>query len=327
MDFEGFLQQLAAMMARPSVVNLPKLTDSKDVPLVMLPHGNGSYTAFDPKPILSSYKSRPDRRSGVAILKNVHSFVEWYNRHSAKESVIFAEIDPTGVSITDQKLRAIIDYHEEGEESIDPTSPRKARHCEFGAVYPFPWSLEMTTWHAVSRKPMGQIEMAEFIERHIDDVIVPPIKQGSGGDMVIITDDPEIDRVIGRLDVTLATPTDLMLLARGISMHAESKATQKYNHSTGESSLSFEEEHKAAQGGSESVRVPNFFLIAIPIFVGMESPVLMGVHLRYRLKAGVVTWFMEVHRVDRIIKHAVENVIETVAKETSAPVFIGMAKS
>lgn len=320
-EIDNILKTYTENLARPNIMKVTDRVTGIEFPIASVPNGEGGWHISSVKNLAAEYHPRPERRTGYAIHKDINSFNEWVNRFKDEETTIFAEIDPTGATLTGQTLRAIIDYHEHGPENIDSPKDSRARHCQFGAVYPFPWSLELQAWHKISGKAMTQVELAEFIERHIDDVILPPVKV-KNGELDRTTGDDAIDRVITRPDMTLATPADLLALAKGISVFSEAKAEQRYNHSTGEVSLGFSTQHK-----SENFKVPNFMLLSMPVFVGMAQPVLMGCHIRYRVREEKVTWSLELHRVDRVIKHAVNETLALVDAETGVHIYIGHPKA
>lgn len=248
------------------------------------------------QPELDKLRTRPQRRKGTAHLQTLGSLIDHVNRFKSESSVLFANPDQSTPSLT-----AVLNYHEAGA-----TSP--ASFGDHRGVYRFPLSDEWTAWQRSNEQKFTQEDFAAFIEDRILDVANPT----SAGDSVL-----EFCATIG---ATLASPSRLMDLSRGLQVHVSAKAVQATNLSTGEGQITYTEEHKDSAGGK--LGVPGAFLLAIPVFKG-GAPYQVPVRLRYRLREGTITWFYSLYRTDKVFEHAFEEASKTAAEATGLPLFVG----
>src|SRR6185295_9776949 len=116
------------------------------------------------------------------------------------------------------KLVSVFDYH----------APGKPAFCQHRGVYAFPLSDEWLAWQRASRS-MSQVDFAQFVEDRLLDVASPDAAP------------PATSQLCISLGLTLATPTQLMALSRGLTVRAEQKASQAVTLSSGELQVSFEE--------------------------------------------------------------------------------------
>lgn len=251
-----------------------------------------------PASVFNDYLLEPRDRRGTAKLTSLASFIALVNRFKSKDTVIFAHDDREK-----PKLTAVLDYHAEGHDS----SPAFGRHR---AEFAFPLSDEWKAWQAKDKTQMNLVDFAEFLEDRIVDV-----------------DDPSsaLSDQIGKLVTTLggkgqlATPTRLIELSRGLSIHENSAISEAVKLSSGEATINFQNEHVDAHGNA--VSVPSMFLLAIPVFrSGVPYQVLA--RLRYRVRGGLVFWY-ELSRTDQVFDHAFDEAVREASDETAAPSFMG----
>lgn len=77
--------------------------------------------------------------------------------------------------------------------------------------------------------------------------------------------------------------------------------------------------------GVDRVKVPNLFLISIPVLNGDAETWMIAVHLRYRTGGGAVTWFLELHQPERVFERVFDETLKTVAADTSIQPLRGIA--
>lgn len=262
--------------------------------LLVIPDGR---TAVSIKPFLDEMLDRPARAKGFARTQTVGSFVEYCARHGAgPETAIFANRD--GPSLT-----AIFNYH--------TTSDQAAGWRDRGASYQFPLSDEWKAWMGVNGKQLAQAEFAAFLESNILDIATPPSPAK--------LDDPN-NIIAGKLGSTFATGQKLMEVSRGIQINENVKVTNAITLATGETQLTYEVTHSDKKG--LPLKVPNLFLIGIPVFVngmGYRLPV----QLRYRRKDEELTWTLKIYRPEKALAEAFTGACEQVQKETKLPLFYG----
>jgi hypothetical protein len=279
------------------------------------------------KPLLDEYLTQPERRKGTATLQDLDSFIAHGNRFKGADSALFAVADRQAPSI-----RCVFDYHPANDKHDD------ARHGEHQAVHKFPLSDEWKAWMKADGEVMEQVEFAAFLEERAIDIIAPPAnllkldpgtgeiygrevgEADAGGSFGPRTPDEELAHLVRLLGGTIATPSRMVQLSRGLEVYEQARAKQDVNLSSGERTIAFSAEHLDGEG--EKIAVPNLFLIAIPVFLNGPR-YRMAVRLRYRLSGGTVKWFFEVYRHEQVFDHAFSEAAEKARLETGLPLFLG----
>lgn len=259
------------------VVHL-KHEDIGDAVVISVSRGKELQSAL---PFIDEFRDRPRRKTGFATLTNLEDFILHVQHHGNEHSAVF---------VTGAGIRAVYDYNEGSEGA--------ANFCAYGSIYEFPMSDEWKAWVPGPGK-MSQAQFAELLEDRLADVLEP--------------DDcgPSIKRDVARIGMTLATPSSLLTLSRGLEVHVEGKVAEHTKLLSGEAQVVFETTHKDGKG--EPLRVPGAFAIGIPVFKGGER-YQISVRLRYRVHAGAITWEFNPHRPDLVLEHAKHEVIETVKR-------------
>lgn len=295
----------------------PQILDATDglinAPILLLPRHDG-IIATSIKKHLDEYREFPEGRFGTAKLTTLDSLISHTNAFKDRDSVLFADSTPTAPSLT-----AILDYNEARNRQVgettafDPSAcPRFGRHR---AHHAFPLSDEWKAWRDKNKKPMGQADFAAFIEDRILDILPPPIFDGD-----LSLADQELLRITNLLKGRFAGPETLMELARGLAVHEGSKVMATVNLASGESSITFESEHRNAEG--EKLAVPNLFLLGIQVFES-GNPYRVTARLRYRKKDGGIIWLYELYREDRVFKDAFNGAVGAAAAATGLPAYYG----
>lgn len=300
MDLSALVDKLQDSASPSSVV-----TDR----IVALPKG---LSLQNLKPLLDTYRLRPELRKGSTQLTDLGSFVAWTNRHKDEHSVVFAQDDMSA-----PKLAAVIDHDEAGPEVPE----QKARFGRHRGEYDFPMSREWKAWTKASDQPMGAAEFAAFFEERIADVMPPPYSIDADGTERFASEDPEIRKLVMTLGKKFATPQEIVKLTRGIEINVDARAAVKIDRDTGEHLVEFAETNGE---GSDRVKPPNAFLIAIPV-VAHSDPILIAVHLRYRAQSGKVIWIVQMHQPDRVFEHVFERALAAVANTTGLVPLRGVA--
>lgn len=255
-----------------------------------------------PADLFDDYLPNPRFRHGTANFTQIESLIEHVNRFKDADSVLFAVDDRHMPSIT-----AVIDYHRAG--IIDVAEPRFGKHR---AVFPFPLSDEWKAWQEGNKKLMRMADFAAFLEDRIVDVL----------DMIDGEDSlPEdMRKFVGAVGGRIAGPSRLLDLSVGLKVHEKSNVSEAVNLSTGEAQIQFASEH--VDGSGAPLKVPNLFLIAIPVFKNGQFYRIAS-RLRYRKTAeGLVFWY-ELWRADRVFDHAFRDGCERARVETDLPLLFG----
>lgn len=304
MEFDPETKDMAALFQGIANMNDETIHEVKTpapgehIPVIVLPEGR---TVQSLKPLLDEWRDRPDRCEGIATLSTLASFIDHANRSARTESVIFADNNSTQPA-----LHAVYDYNEAvGDAAGEEGKPNFRR---YGARYPFPLSEEWRTWNAKAGHKFEVGEFAEFIEDRLIDVILPQEGQPSIQDFAV------------KLELTLATPRQLMELSRGLKINVDVRVENATTLQSGEGRIVFTTENRDAQG--QPLRVPGGFAIRIPVFNGdvkYDVPVL----LRYRVAAGRITWVYSLYRTDVIFRDAVNVAADEAHAKTGLTVFRG----
>lgn len=305
---------IVATVERLANARVLRLADPGTPEFAVLPKGMDLRSL---KPLLDEYRVKPERRAGTAKLQDLDSLIAHVVRHKDADSVLFASRDAKAPNIT-----AVLDYNQAGP---DNEAARFGRHR---AVYAFPLAEEWQAWHAQNGKQMAQRDFAAFLEDRIVDVIAPPDFEHAAFDY---TGDDEAKRRAAAPDIALkdladliggnfAGPTRMMEMAKGLSLSADIAVKGAQNLSTGETSIVYTEEHRDA--GGAPLKVPNLFLIAIPVF-DAGARYRLAVRLRYRLAQGRIAWWFDIHRADRVFDHALTEACARARDECALPLFYG----
>lgn len=252
--------------------------------------------------LFDGYLEAPRFRRGQANLTTIESLIEHVNRFKDSESVLFAVDDRKRPSIT-----AIIDYHPAG--GIDEASPRHGAHR---SMFAFPLSDEWNAWADMDKKPMRMMDFAAFLEDRIVDVL----------DMIDGEDSlPEdMQKFVNAVGGRIAGPSRLMDLSVGLKVYEKANVSEAVNLASGEAQIQFASEH--VDGSGAPLKVPNLFLIAIPVFKNGQF-YRLAARLRYRKSAeGLVFWY-ELWRADRAFDHAFRDSCERARVETELPLLFG----
>ncbi len=287
---------------RAEVVNVTDPRDNTVAPFVLT---NGAATPLAAS-LFDAYRDYPLHRAGTAALTQLPSFIALVNRFKFANSAIFANDDFTKPSLT-----AIFDYHPEngetgGEQSAHPTQAMRHK-----AGYAFPLSKEWQAWISGNAKQMGMGDFARFIEDHIVDVSADPV------DMFASASQEFVKANRG----TIATPSKLVEISRGLQVYERAVIKEAKNLSTGEAQFTFDSEH--TDGDGKPLTLPTMFSITIPVFARSTEVFRLIARFRYRKTGeGLVFWY-ELWRPDLTFEIAFNEALDKVASETGLPIYAG----
>lgn len=264
----------------------------KTVPLVL--HRGDAPSAADLSRQLESYRLHPRRKKGTAEAQTFASFCELTNRHKTEHSAIFADADWRKPSFT-----AVIDYHHLGKDG----QPAYGGHR---VHYAFPLSEEWQAWTKMNGQKMTQEDFACFLEDRVAELASPT----------------EEERIWLERDfaTTIATPSQLVELSRGLQVNVASKVKAAHTLANGEGQIVWEESHQDADG--KPLKVPGIFILSCPPFF-MGDKVRIPVRLRYRASGGVVVWFYQIYRPDQFITEHVRHALFDAHERTGLPTYEG----
>lgn len=259
---------------------------------------------------------QPMRRRGTAELHDLASVIAWANRHKGPSSVLFADVGATPT------LTCIADYHGAGEPVMDQLRrDPAASHCRHRATYAFPLSREWKTWGAISGKALKSDEFGEFIEANAKDLLDPTaaLLRPLHTEQIEPWEQRMIE-IAQQLQGRFGQYATLVQLAREFTVNERADLTVKLDRDSGESSIQFINEHQAPDG--TPIRIPNLFLIAIPVFDNGDLW-RVPVRFRYRKAGSGVAFIMSLHQPDVVFREAVDEALAAAAAGTGLPMFRG----
>lgn len=282
--------ELAEKYLAPAVLELESVEGEPSAHVLVVPKGRDIISI---KRFLDEVRTEPERRSGVAALEELDSFIAHANRFKDKDSALFAQRDPPSMT-------SVLDYHRAGDGM-----PRFGTHR---GRYDFPLSDEWLAWIAQNSKPMMQGEFAAFIEDRIIDIADP---QAAG---------PQARELAAAAELVYASPSRLLSLSRGLTIRQGVRVTNITSLQSGEVVAHFETQNTDETGAP--LTLPSAFLIGIPVFK-RGRPYLVAARLRYRQNAGSISWSYELYKHEAIFDDAFNEACEHAQEKTELPLFMG----
>lgn len=160
-------------------------------------------------------------------------------------------------------------------------APGWGRHT---AALEFKYSRQFNAWHGISGKAHDQATIAEFVEERIGDIAQP-----SGG--------------------------ELFEMVRAFTVSRNIQYSAAMNLNSGAVDLVYRNADETAANPS-TVRVPEVFTLAIPIFAG-DDRVAVSVRFRYRLQdGGKLSITFKLTQIEDVIEAAVLARVAAIEKGT-----------
>lgn len=215
----------------------------------------------------------PIRKAGTITLNDAESFIAVVVDQQTEDTRLFSTISPP-------TFTAVFNHHAAG-----------AGWGDHKAKYNAPLAPEWTAWTGVDGQKLNQVQIAQFIENNLVDVVEP-----DGATLL------EICRTLeAKKKVTFASSIRL---------------------SDGNNQFTFNEEVSgSAQQGQ--LQIPEQFVIGVPVFENGEKW-RVDVRLRYRIEDGgrLVMW-VELVRPHKVIEEAVKELRTKIAEGTGLAILNG----
>lgn len=231
------------------------------------------------------WRDRPVRAAGYSHANTVQSFIDLTNRY---------RIDATAVYLDrpEEVLTAVINGHLGSTPGFG----------DLRVGYSFPRSEEMQAWAHACCDVMKQDALGLFLDDHLPDIVNP--------DKAALPE--SVSEFLSDTGGVLATRAQMLQLSRDIQVDVTSMTAQRVNMDSGEYGLQFAEAHNASSKGKR-IKVPNMFLIAIPVFDGGDR-FLIPCRLQYRVSGGQVVFNLSMWRRDKFVREAMDIEIEKVTE-------------
>lgn len=244
-------------------------------PALILPHGTGVH-------LLERTLLGPLRKRGTVSVNDEASFIHVVNEQRENG-------DPTHgtthlYSITNPPSFTAV---------FNDTGLSEAGWGDHRAEYKVPLSPEWKTWTGQHDQKVGQVDMAQFIENNLDDVIEP-------------------------------AGAELLEVARTLQAKKSVEFKSGIRLSDGSNELTFNEEVKGAAGVAGKLAIPEQFVLGIPVFENGELW-RVPVRLRYRLNGAQLVMWIEIVRPHKIIEKAINEMRVRISDLTQLKIINGTA--
>lgn len=261
-----------------------------------------SVTVHDLQDIIEKHRDRPKRPRGTSVHHTLESLTAHAKRHANLddgEAVVFCDL------VNAPSLTTVYNYLP--PSTVDTAGEGAWR--DHRAQYAFPLSDAWKRWTAIAGKALTVEQFSQLLEDGIADIRDPATATGA----------PMLE------GVTYATPSELLTLSQGLQVRVSLEVIEQKRLDNGTGTLLFGEQHDARNAKGEAIRVPNGFLLGIPVFMGGD-PYAVPARLRYRVQNKQVTWTVVLHDVETVKRTAVTEAAERFVMETSLPLFFGTAE-
>jgi len=202
----------------------------------------------------------PAKKHAAVKVNDVAGFAAYFLRFNDEDSMVFG--NPAKFT-----FHGVIDYHRKKDGDA-----RSARHTVTLALK---FTQRWETWWKANKDSMTQDTFAIFMEDNLGDIWSPP-------------------------DSNLPTAADMLEISRKLEATSSYSFSQQTNVKTGERNLSFRENIQATAGPADSMKVPDEFMIRVPVFLNQPA-VEIKCRLRFRINGNKLTMWFDMMRVDEML--------------------------
>lgn len=280
MELNETVTEVVAATALATCHQETRLIDG--VPVVLLPSG------FEAKS-LEHLLAAPARKKGTALLNDAESFVAVVNDQKGGSTRMFSTINPP-------TFTAVFNHTAQGTGWGDHR-----------AKYNAPLAPEWLAWTGMDNKKVNQVELAQFIENNLADVVYIAAAAAADG-----------------TPAEVGSPDGSTLLEVCRTLEAKKKVDFKSAIRLADGSTQFTyDEDVSGSARQGQLQVPEQFSLGIPVFENGEKWRL-DVRLRYRIQDGgnLIMW-LELIRPHKVIEQAVKDLREKIATATELVVLNG----
>ncbi|MBP7336906.1 DUF2303 family protein [Niveispirillum sp.] len=307
---------------------------------------------------LDKYLPRPRFLAESALLGGTDAMITYAQRFKTNDSILFVDPNPDApwlkLVVDYHAVGTILDGDDVTPDERLPPAPA---HCRHTATYKFPLSDEMQAWRGAAKAGlMDQEAFAWLLQQRQNDISNPPANwmlvreeevdricallnlrddhQPTDKDgRPIALEDLDLQREEGELPTgyrtrqqkletkRFGTQQQLLTLSTEMSVRTSASSKQQIRLQDGTHFLEFSEDHEAQVKG-QKVKVPELFLIDIPVFDGEPSH-LMPVRLYYRRAGGGIKWMVELVDHRRMLKDAIIKAATDVSTATDLTLISG----
>jgi uncharacterized protein YfdQ (DUF2303 family) len=269
--------------------NLADIAKVMHKPMVLNNHESALLVGLPPDWTTSQHdlyeklNGHPRRKVAKCAFHDTESFNAYIKRMSYSTTTIWCDADYEQGAVS---FTSIINDHGTPTELPD--------FRDHTATFTPKKTVEWKNWAGSNGKPMNQVEFAVFIENNIDD-IVQAENTPSGADML-------------QMSLNFESKQDMRL-----------KSSIRLQNG-GAEMVFVQDEDKNTQ---EKMQVFDKFCIGIPVFQGDKQAFPIHAKLRYRVREGKLTFWFDLIRADKVLRHATDQIIQQIRTETGRDFFFG----
>lgn len=281
---ENIAQTLAKELPEAKILHT---TDTGDVAGLFIVHAAMPKTSElkEIKLDLEKYLPHPRRTEAKARFSTIASFLEYVKRHANDGTVAWCTFNP---QTFDLDFTAVFDEH-----TKDAAGWRSHR-----ALFAPDFSAEWKAWNGMDKKAFSQIDFAQWIQEHDDDIAV------ANG---------------------LPSSLQMLEMATNFVMNEERTLKSAVRLQSGGMRLTYVAD--ADKGTTEEMRMFERFGLGVPVFHGCPAWSI-GARLKYRNNSGKLSFHYELIRADRVHDGAAKELIEQVrAGLEGVPLLMGKVEA
>ena len=212
---------------------------------------------------LDTLREHPSRAVGKYAFGDLESFADYVNRLGSSSTIIWAEFDPQKTVL---KYTAVLDDH-------SPVAPGWRHHT---ATFEPQRSYEWRTWTESDLVAQTQLEFADFLQDHTNDIVAPD-------------------------GTALPSSLQMQKMATEFVYHQEHAVSSHVRPSSGGIRLTYIADPDSAT--NEVMQVFEKFALGIPVF--RDGPAWrVDVRLKYRVASAKVLFTYALQRPDLVYQHA-----------------------
>lgn len=217
----------------------------------------------------------PRRVIATARFSDPASFIAYVATHKKPGTTAWCTFNPQTFALS---FAAVIDEHSAALPGW------RSHRAEFTPDM----SAEWKAWKGKNASPFPQLDFAEWIEEHADDIASMPDPNGAP-----------------------SMPTSLEMLKMATDFHVNEERVLKSSIKLNSGGVRLTYIADPATGETEDMKVFDKFAIGIPVFQGAGAWG-MTARLKYRLHGGTVKFHYELVRADRVHEQAAKDLIDHV---------------
>jgi uncharacterized protein YfdQ (DUF2303 family) len=224
---------------------------------------------------LDKYRDTPRRKTGTIRVEDLDSFFAYWGKHADDDSELYVNVDR-------HTITAVLDANQAG-------GPRWAEHR---LVLALKTTDRWRDWTGYDRTELRQVQFAEFIEDHLDDIREP-------------------------------SAAEMLEIATTFQAQTKVRFTSNVRLTSGQRTLQWEETTDAKAGEAGKLTVPTEFKIGVAPFDFCEAVSGITARFRYRMNNGNLIVLYLLNDPDRAVRDAMLDLVGQIEDKTQRTVMRG----